>query len=59
MAGIAKNETAKVIEKRAIMGTMLSPAVNPFGVFIEMLRRKPNKKPDTVVKRAFSLITAS
>jgi hypothetical protein len=48
-----------MIEKRVIIRTMLSPAVNPFGVFIEMLRRKPNKKPDTVVKRALSLITAS
>jgi hypothetical protein len=48
-----------VIEKRAIIRTILCIVLNPFGVFVEMLRRKPNKKPDAVVKRALSLITAS
>ncbi|HYY50744.1 MAG TPA: hypothetical protein VE643_07720 [Nitrososphaeraceae archaeon] len=48
-----------MIEKRAIKKTILCIVLNPFGVFREMLRRKPNKNPDTVVKRALSLITAS
>jgi len=34
----------------------ISLGPKPFGVFIEILRRKPNKNPDTVVKRALSLI---
>jgi hypothetical protein len=42
--------------KRDIIRTMLSSGSKPFGEFIEMLRRKPNKNPDTVVKRALSLI---
>jgi hypothetical protein len=48
-----------VIENRAIIRTILCVVQNPFGVFIEMLRRKPNKKPDPVAKKALSLITAS
>jgi hypothetical protein len=42
--------------KSEIIRTMLSRGPKPFGVFREMLRRKPNKNPGTVVKRALSLI---
>jgi hypothetical protein len=42
--------------KSEIIRTILSRGPKPLGVFIEVLRRKPNKKPDTVVRRALSLI---
>jgi len=45
--------------KSDIIRTILSRGPKPLGVFIEVLRRKPNKKPDTVVKRALSLIMES
>ena len=51
-----KSDTARVIAKSDIIRTMLSRGPKPFGVFIEILRRKPNKNPDTVVNRALSLI---
>jgi hypothetical protein len=54
--GIAKSDTARVMAKSDIIRTMLSKGPKPFGVFIEILRRKPNKNPDTVVNRALSLI---
>jgi hypothetical protein len=42
--------------KRDIIRTMFSRGPKPFGVFIEILIRKPNKNPDTVVKRALLLL---
>lgn len=49
-----KNETANVIVNSASIRIMLSSGENSLGLFIEMLRRKPNRNPEMVVRTALS-----
>ena len=42
--------------KSDIIRSKLSRGPKPLGVFIEVLRRKPNKNPEIVVKGALSVI---